>query len=84
MRCGSGTACGGVAGFFPHAPWRNPYRCSRAPAAESGRGLHSSFGAVVVLITFDSYQKLSKCPRAGTVMKDNYEKLNSSATVGGN
>ena len=60
MRCGSGTACGGVAAFFPH------YGVSRAAAERPPlqKVAWSAFLPIFLFQFLDSYQQLPKFPRA--------------------
>ena len=71
---GSRTKCGSIANFFP-APWSGSCRCCMASTMESGRGLHSrQFLSYIRLVS--TATKVSKTP--ATMMKDDYEILNSS------
>ena len=64
MRRGSGTACGGVADFFPRTT-------DRATCAAATRHLQRKVGVVCLFCHFflfnflDSYQEVPKFPRAG-------------------
>ena len=75
MRCGSGTACGGIADFFPHhgvicaAAARPPQRKVGVVCLPA---IFFSLNFWTPINSFRSFQEST------TVMKDNYEKLNSS------
>ena len=76
MQCDSETACGSVGGFFfSPAPWSESCRCRKASAAERGVVcLPANFSFFNFWTSINSYRSFQE---SATVMKDNYEKLNS-------
>ena len=75
MRGSSGTACAALQFFFSPAPWSESCRCRKASAAENGVVcLPANFFFFNFWTLINSYRSFQE---PATVMKDNYEKLNS-------